>query len=147
MKPNSMRLAFPAVLFLIAHTALAQISAGTKAFHAIEFRPGMKTAVVKGSVSPSKTVGPDMTNDGFETYSLRSSAGHHLTMEISSDDHQAMFSLVKPSPGGAKHEFVEKAARVKRWSGTLAMTGDYRITVFTREQEGVSRFKLRVTLR
>jgi hypothetical protein len=68
-------------------------------------------------------------------------------MEISSDNHQAMFSLIKPSPGMAKYEIVESAGGVKRWSGRLTESGDYLVTVFTREREADSRFKLRVTLR
>jgi hypothetical protein len=135
-----------ALLLLTALTTWAQ-SAGTKPIYPIKFKPGVKTTVVEGTVSTPRTVGPDMTNEGSERYTLRAQAGQYLTMEISSDNHQAMFSLIKPSPGGVRFEIVEKAGAVKRWSGRLAMTGDYNITVFTYDQEAVSRFKLRVTLR
>lgn len=134
-----------AISVLSAHLVSAQISAGTKAIYSIEFKPGTTTTVVMGTVSTPKTIGPDMTNEGSEQYSLRVRAGQHLTIQISSSNHQAMFTIIKPSPAGSKNEVVEKARGVKRWSGALAMNGDYWITVFTREEEG--RFKLRVTLR
>ena len=136
-----------AALIMIAHTTSAQISAGTKPIYRIEFKPGTTTTVVKGTVSTPKTVGPDMTNEGSEQYSLSVRAGQHLAIQINSSNHQAQFTIIKPSPAGSKNEVVENARGIKRWSGTLAMNGDYRITVFTREEEDVSRFKLRVTLR
>jgi len=141
------RLACVAISLLMAHIVLAQIGAGTKPIYSIQFKPGTTTTVVKGTVSTPKTVGPDMTNAGSEQYSLSVRAGQHLTIQINSSNHQALFAIIKPSPAGSKNEVVEKARGVKRWSGTLAMNGDYRITVFTREEEDVSRFKLRVTLR
>ena len=140
------RLASVALLLLTAHIVSAQISAGTKPIYSIEFKPGTTTTVVKGTVSTPKTVGPDMTNEGSEQYSLSARAGQHLTIQINSSNHQAMFAIIKPSPFGSKNEVVETARGVKRWSGTLTMNGDYRITVLTREDEA-SRFKLRVTLR
>jgi hypothetical protein len=136
-----------AALIMIAHTTFAQISAGTKPIYSIEFKPGTTTTVVRGTVTTPKTVGPDMTNEGSEQYSLSVRAGQHLTIQINSSNHQAMFTIIKPSPAGSKNEVVEKARGVKRWSGTLAMNGDYRIMVFAREEEAVSRFELRVTLR
>ena len=135
-----------ALLPLVAVTAWAQ-SAGTKPVYPIKFKPDVKTTVVEGTVSPSRTVGPDMTNEGSERYSLSARAGQYLTMEISSDHHQAMFSLIKPSPGMVKYEIVERAGGVKRWSGRLMMSGDYMVVVFTQDREAASRFKLRVTLR
>src|ERR1700730_103977 len=75
-------------------------SPGTKAIYRIEFKAGAKTAVVEGTVAPPVTVGPDMTNDGVERYSLRVSAGQYFSMELSSNNQKAMFTLVKPSPGG-----------------------------------------------
>lgn len=147
-EPTSIRSIFvPAVLLLMAHASAAQISAGTKPIDPIEFKQGVNTAAVEGTVGPPYTRGPDMTNEGSEKYSLRAQAGQHLTIEVSSKNHQALFSLVKPSPGGAKIEFVERAGGVRRWSGRLKMSGDYLVMVFTRQQEGLSRFKLRVTLR
>jgi len=140
------RFAWLAILLIMAHIVSAQISAGTKPIYSIEFKPGTTTTVVEGTVSTPKTVGPDMTNDGSEQYSLRVRAGQHLTIQISSSNHQAMFTIIKPSPFGSKNEVVETARGVKRWSGTLTMNGDYRITVFTRE-DAAARFKLRVALR
>ncbi|MDT5122592.1 MAG: hypothetical protein QOC96_2074 [Acidobacteriota bacterium] len=135
-----------ALLLLTALTTWAQ-SAGTKPIYPIKFKPGVKTTVVEGTVSTPTTVGPDMTNEGSERYTLSAQAGQYLTMEISSDNHQALFSLIKPSPAMAKIEIVERAGGVKRWSGRLTESGDYLVTVFTREREAVSRFKLRVMLR
>jgi hypothetical protein len=139
----------PLLLALLPLTALATWaqSAGTKAIYPIEFKPGVKTTFVEGTVSTPTTVGPDMTNEGSERYTLRVRAGQYLTMEISSDKRQALFSLIKPSPGMVKYEIVERAGGVKRWSGRLTESGDYLVTVFTREREANSRFKLRVTLR
>lgn len=141
------RLAWLAILLIMAHIVPAQIGAGTKPIYSIEFKPGTTTTVVRGTVTTPKTVGPDMTNRGSEQYSLSVRAGQHLTIQINSSNHQAMFTIIKPSPAGSKNEVVEKARGLKGWSGTLAMDGDYRITVFTREEEAVSRFKLRITLR
>jgi hypothetical protein len=134
-----------ALLLLTALTAWAQ-SAGTKPIYPIKFKPGLRTTVVEGTVSPPRGEG-DMHNSGSERYSLRVQAGQYLTMEISSDNHQAMFSLIKPSPGMVKYEIVDKAGGVKRWSGRLTESGDYLVTVFTREREADTRFKVRVTLR
>jgi hypothetical protein len=141
------RLACIAISLLTAHIVSAQISAGTKPIHSIEFKPGTYTASVEGTVGPPVTRGPDMTNEGSETYSLHAQAGQHLTISVSSQNHQALFTLVKPSPAGSGNEFVESAAGVRRWSGSLKLSGEYRVIVFTRQQEGVSRFKLRATLR
>ncbi len=72
---------------------------------------------------------------------------HFVTIEINSDNHQTLFSLIKPSPAMAKYEIVERAGAVKRWSGRLTASGDYLIAVFTHNREAASHFKLRVTLR
>ena len=136
-----------AALLLITHVVWAQIGAGTKPIYAITFKPGANNAAVEGTVGPSQTRGPDMTNEGTEKYSLRAQSGQQLTIELSSGNHRALFTLVKPSPGAAKIEFVERAAGVRRWSGRLTLSGDYQVIVFTRQQEGLSRFKLRVNLR
>jgi hypothetical protein len=133
-------------LLLPTLTAWPQ-SAGTKPIYPIEFKPGVKTTVVEGTVSPPRTVGPDMTNEGSERYSLRAKAGQYLTIEISSDNNQAVFSLIQPSPGMVKYEIVERAGRVKRWSGRLKMSGNYLVVVWTPEREANSRFKLSVRLR
>jgi hypothetical protein len=133
-----------AVLLGITQAVYAQIGAGTKPIYPISFKPGANTAAVEGTVGPSQTRGPDMTNEGSEEYSLRAQAGQHLTIEVSSKNHQVLFTLVKPSPGGAKIEFVEGAGGVRRWSGPLKMSGDYLVIVFTRA--ALSRFKLRVML-
>jgi len=130
-----------ALLLLTSLTVWAQ-SAGTKPIYEIKFKRGQRTTVVEGTVAPPHGEG-DMHNSGSERYSLRVRAGQYLTMEISSDNHQAMFSLIKPSPDD---EIVERAGGVKRWSGRLTESGDYLVTIFTRERE-VSHFKLRVTLR
>ena len=75
-----------ALLLLIASATWAQ-SPGTKPIYRIEFKPGVKTTVVEGTVSPPRTVGPDMTNEGSERYSLSVRAGQKLAMEISSENH------------------------------------------------------------
>jgi hypothetical protein len=134
-----------AILLAITHVVFAQISAGTKPVYPIKFEPGASTAAVEGAVGPTQTRGPDMTNEGSERYVLSARAGQYLTMQVSSSNDLALFTLVKPSPNEAKIEFVEGAARVKRWSGRLKMSGDYLVIVFTRA--GFSRFKLHVKLR
>lgn len=135
------------ISLLLAHVVLAQISAGTKPIYSIEFKPGTYTATVEGTVQPLVTRGPDMSNEGSEQYSLHAQAGQHLTINVTSNNNQALCTLVKPSPFGSRNEFVERAAGVRHWSGRLTMSGYYRVIVFTRQQEGVSRFKLRATLR
>jgi hypothetical protein len=147
MHQTSVLPALVIALLAITQAISAQISAGTKPIYPINFKSGVNSTLVEGTVSPPRTVGPDMTNEGSEEYTLRVRAGQQLTMVISSGNHQALFTLVKPSPFGSKNEFVENAGGVKRWSGKLQMSGDYRVIVFMRQQEGLSRFKLRVTLR
>jgi hypothetical protein len=139
--------AWLAMLLTTAHIVPAQISAGTKPIYSIEFKPGTHTATVKGTVAPPVTRGPDMTNEGSERYSLHGQAGQRLTISVTSQNHQTLFTLIKPSPAGSRNEFVERAAGVKHWSGSLKLSGAYGIIVFTRQQEGVSRFKLRAILR
>ena len=134
-----------AVLLWTASIASAQ-SAGTKAIPAIQFPPGAHTTVVEGTVSPPVTAGPDMTDDGSERYSLHARSGQVLTIEMSSDNRQALFSLIKPSPAMVKYDIVERAAAVKRWTGRLTESGTYLVTVFTHDRESASHFKLRVTL-
>ncbi len=138
--------ALVALLLLTASLASAQ-SRGTKPIYAIEFKHGARTALVDGTVSPPVTAGPDMTNDGSERYSLRARSGQVLSLEVSSDNHQALFSLIKPSPAMVKYDVVEHAGAVKSWSGRLTESGNYLVTVFTHDREAASRFKLRITLR
>ena len=121
-------------------------SAGTKAIPSIQFKAGTHTTVLDSTVAPAVTVGPDMTNDGSQRYSLGAKAGQVLTLAISSDNHHAVFSLVKPSPAMVKSEIVERAGGVTRWSGRLLEPGNYLVTVFTRDRDAASRFTLRVTL-
>ena len=121
-------------------------SRGTKPIYRIEFKEGAKTTTVEGTVSPPRTVGPDMTNEGSERYTLNVRAGQSFSMVISSDNHQAGFSVEKPYHAGSNFEFVTKGG-VQRWSGRLTESGDYMIIVFPLDRESVSRFKLRITLR
>jgi hypothetical protein len=139
----------PRVVMLLLATAFSASaqSPGTKPIYPIEFKPGASTAAVKGTVSPPATVGPDMTNEGSEKYSLRVRAGQHLTMSIRSDNDNVLFTLIKPSLGMVKYEIVKKACGIRRWSGTLTASGDYQIVVFTHDPKADSHFKLTVTLR
>src|SRR4051794_40305792 len=95
----------PRVVMLLLATAfsVSAQSPGTKPIYPIEFKPGASTAAVEGTVSPPATVGPDMTNEGSEKYSLRVRAGQHLTMSIRSDNDNVLFTLIKPSPGMVKY--------------------------------------------
>lgn len=113
----------------------------------IRFEVGAKTAVEEGTVAPPVTIGPDMTNDGVERYTPAARARQYFSIELSSDDQKALFTLVKPSPVGAKTEPVRSAAGVRRWAGGLSPPGDYLLTVFTRGREAPSHFKLRVATR
>ncbi|HEV7396223.1 MAG TPA: hypothetical protein VGN86_06900 [Pyrinomonadaceae bacterium] len=132
-------------LFLASSVSSAQISAGTRPIEPIEFRPGTNTTVIKGTIARPMT--PERQSDGSQTFTLRAQAGKFLKMEISSDNHLALFTLVKPSPAASRSEFVKDAAGVRRWSGTLEISGDYLVTVFAPDPDAFSRFKLRVTLR
>jgi hypothetical protein len=134
-----------AALLLMAHAISAQINAGTKPIYPIEFKPGTHTTVVKGTIARPKT--PERQSSGAETFTLRAQAGQVLKLEIGSDNHLAVFTLIKPSPAASRIEFVANAARVKRWSGTLTISGDYVVRVFASDPDAVSRFKLRVKLR
>src|SRR2546425_3235995 len=131
------------ILFMVSLAAWAQ-SAGTKPIYEIKFTPGHRTAIVEGTVAPPHGEG-DMTNSGSERNLLRVRAGQSLLVEISSDNDRAVFSLIKPSHNMAKYEPVSRADGVKRWSGRLTKSGDYLVTIFTRDREANSRFKLRVT--
>jgi len=61
-----------------------------------------------------------MSSGGSERYSLHMQSGQYLTVEISSGNRHALFSLVKPSPGMARYEAVERAG-VKRWAAAPQM--------------------------
>ena len=138
--------ALVALLHMTASFASAQ-SRGTKPISSIQFKPGTHTTVLEGTVSPPVTVGPDMTNDGGERYTVQARAGQSLALEMSSDNHQALFSLIRPSPAMVRFDIVERAGAVKRWSGRLTESGNYLVTVFTHDREAASHFKLRITLR
>jgi hypothetical protein len=132
-------------LSLASPASSAQISAGTKPIYPIEFKPGTNTTVVKGTIA--RPVTPERQSDGSQRFTLRAQAGKFLKLEISSDNHLAVFTLVKPSPAGSRIEVVENAVGVRRWSGILRISGDYLVTVFAPDRDAFSRFKLRVTLR
>ena len=134
-----------AAFSLASHANSAQISAGTKPIYPIEFKPGTNTTVVKGTIA--RPVTPERQSDGSERFTLRAQAGKFLKMEISSDNHLAVFTLIKPSPAASRIEVVKDAVGVRRWSGTLKISGDYLVTVFAPDRDAFSRFKLRVTLR
>ena len=110
-----------AAFSLAAHAISAQISAGTKPIYPIEFKPGTNTTVVKGTIA--RPVTPERQSDGSETFTLRAQAGKFLKMEISSDNHLAVFTLVKPSPAASRNDVVKNAVGVRRWSGTLTISG------------------------
>lgn len=134
-----------AVLLLMAYAISAQISAGTKPIYPIEFKPGTHTKVVKGTIARPMT--PERQSDGSEKYTLQAQAGQFLKVEISSNNHQAVFSILQTSPAAVKNELIKNASRVKRWSGTLTKSSNYTIIVLTPDPDGYSRFKLRITLR
>lgn len=134
-----------AALSLASHAKSAQISAGTKPIYPIEFKPGTNTTVVKGTIARPMT--PERQSDGSERFTLRAQAGKFLKMEISSDNHLAVFTLIKPSPAASRNDVVKNAVSVRRWSGTLKISGDYLVTVFAPDRDAFSRFKLRITLR
>lgn len=126
------------LLLLIASAAPAQ-SRGTKPIYPVKFKPNSKTATVEGTVTEPSGEG-DMRNPGSERYSLAVREGQTVSLEISSDNGDAVFSLA-----ASNFEIVKQAGGVKRWSGKLKAAGDYIITVFTQKKR--SHFKLRVTLR
>lgn len=127
------------LLLLIAASAWAQIAAGTKPIYRIEFKPGQKSAVVEETVTAPAGEG-DMHDPGSERYTVSAQAGQTLLMEITSDTGAAVFTLSTP-----EGEVMEKASGVKRLSLKIKKSGNYNVTVFTREK--AARFKLKVTLR
>jgi len=131
-------------LLLTSLIALAQ-TVGTKPIYDLKLRPGQRATFVEGTVGPSRGQG-DMTNSGTERYLLRVRAGQFLVIEIGSENDRAVFSLVKCSHNMVRYEQIDKAEGVKRWSGRLTRSGNYLVTIFTRDREADSRFKLRVTL-
>ncbi|HSS21667.1 MAG TPA: hypothetical protein VLL54_16460 [Pyrinomonadaceae bacterium] len=132
-------------LSLACSVSSAQISAGTRPIYPIEFKSGTNTAVVIGTIARPKS--PERQSAASQTLTLRALAGNFLRMEISSDNHLAVFTLVKPSPAASRIEFVKDAVGVTRWSGTLKVSGDYAVKIFAQDLDAFSRFKLRVTLR
>lgn len=134
-----------AALSLASHASSAQISAGTKPIYPIEFKPGTNTTVVRGTIARPMT--PERQSDGSQEFTLRAQAGKFLKLEISSDNHLAVFTLIKPSPAASRIDFVKNAVGVRRWSGTLKISGDYLLTVFAPDRDALSHFKLRITLR
>src|SRR6185295_12599909 len=131
----------PSTCFLIvvialspaSHVSSAQISAGTRPINRIDFKPGTNTTVVKGTIARPMT--PERQSDGSQRFTLQAQAGKFLKMEISSDNHLAVFSLIKPSPAASRIEFVKNAAAVRRWSGILSVSGKYVVTVFAQDRD------------
>src|SRR5713101_4581325 len=144
LQPSIVRVSVVLAILLWSLSAQAQ-SAATKPIYEIKLKPGQRTKVVEGTVGPPHGKG-DMSNSGSEKYLLPVRAGQALMIELSSENDRALFSIIKPSPNMAKDEQVEKADGVKSWAGRLTKSGDYLVTVFTRDRDADSRFKLRVTL-
>jgi hypothetical protein len=127
-------------LSLASPSSPGQISSGTRPIYPIEFKPGTNTAVVKGTIARPMT--PERQSDGSQEFTLRAQAGKFLRLEISSDNHLAVFTLIEPSPAASRIEMVKDAVGVRRWSGTLKISGDYLVTVFAPDRDAFSRFKL-----
>jgi hypothetical protein len=119
-------LALAVLLMLSATAAAAQVARGTEAIKQIEFEPGKRTAVVKGTVSPGGGEG-DMYNDGKDRYTLNVKSRRTVKMRLVSDNDRARFSISN-TPQDVP---VKNSAIVTKWSGRLPKRGDYGITIFT----------------
>lgn len=96
---------------------------------------------------PGRFCFPWQTSERSERYVLHARDRQPLSMTIGSDDRQSVFSIVKPSPGMSRIEFIDGATAVTHWSGKPVLSVDYVVIVLAQGGQGVSHFKRAVTLR
>ena len=114
-----------------AGTLLAARQHGYRVTKRIAFKKGQISTLVKGSI-------PN-TLEGHE-YVLRARQGQTLTVRLSSTKKDINFSIWAPSG-----EMVGEETPVRKWSGELTETGDYRIVINT-ESDGAVRYSLEVQI-
>jgi hypothetical protein len=119
------------LILVCAGTLLAARQHGYRVTKRIAFKKGQVATVVKGAI-------PN-TLEGHE-YVLRARQGQTLTIRLYSTKKDINFSIWAPSG-----EMVSEETSVRRWSGELAETGDYRIVINT-ESDGVARYSLEVQI-
>jgi hypothetical protein len=116
---NMFKIIFRLFVTLILLSASLVLTGITKAdiTKRIEFAKGKSSATVKGSV----------LRDEIDTYIIKADKGQKMTVKVSAVENNASFSIENPSG-----EYVEGAGEMDDqtvWSGTLAESGDYKITV------------------
>ena len=134
--------AFAATVVSLLFCATSFVSAqarGTEAIPEITFLPKQRTVIKEGTVSLPHGVG-DMHNDGADRYSFHYRAGQKWTFNLESEGNRAIFTIT-----GANPELPNLPASTTRWSGKLPKSGDYYVTVWTRE--GAADYTLKVSLR
>ena len=119
------------LLTLVCPGTLLAAQHGYRVTKRIAFKKGQISTLVKGAI-------PN-TLEGHE-YVLRARQGQTLTVRLSSTKKDINFSIWAPSG-----EMVGEETSVRKWSGELTETGDYRIVINT-ESDGAVRYSLEVQI-
>ena len=127
------------LLWMTSALPLLAQSRGTEAISPIKFAPGKKSAVVSGSVQLPHGEG-DMHNDGADRYSFHYRAGQRMTFNLEAEGNRAIFTITR-----ADSDLPNLPVSTTKWSGKLPKSGDYYVTVWTRE--GAANYTLKISLR
>ncbi|HLN10580.1 MAG TPA: hypothetical protein VK281_16695 [Xanthobacteraceae bacterium] len=83
----------------------------------VRFAPGSQTATISGG----------LVRGDRDAYLLRANAGQWMRVSISSGEHNAVFQIA--GPDGRELAGAGAADDAERWSGALARSGEYRISI------------------
>jgi len=101
----------------------------------IRFKPGNKATLIKGATARGELV----------VYSLSAWADQKMFVKITSSDDNAVFQIYPGSEGKEALPGAEEGADARQWSGSLPVTGDYKIVVGS--TRGGTSYQLYVTVR
>lgn len=124
---------------ILLTTLLILVSAGTLLAAQHGYRVTKRIALKKGQIATVVKGAIPNTLEGHE-YVLRARQGQTLTVRLSSTRKDINFSIWAPNG-----EMVGEETSVRKWSGELAESGDYRIVINT-ESDGVARYSLEVQI-
>lgn len=118
--------------FLILLLAAPMMSQQESKITRVKFAKGTTSKTYRGSVSHS-----------INTYIVKARKRQVLTVTVASSDGEALFSISQqPAPDA---DPVELTHDRKRWSGTLANSGDYDISVGA--SRSVATYTLTITVK
>ena len=133
-------LVFLAIPFFVADAAPGQ-TPGAPRIYEVEFKKG--EFVSDGSVMPFRRCPPTVPhgvcgNGNSKGYSIEGGAGDRITIDLSSDTGDVVFSIFGP-----KGEVLDGGSATRKWSGKLSSSGYYRINVYT--TKAYTPFEIRFT--